>query len=85
MDDVGGIKSTELWLTAITGVVEVILVSTAPSSTSIAIAICLTVAAAVYLICRTCFKIAKLKYAPDSAVEFSVHKLAKSTPKAIID
>lgn len=75
INDMGGLKSTELWVTAITGVVEVILVSTAPSSTSIAIAICLTVAAVVYLICRTCFKIAKLKYAPDSAVEFAAKKL----------
>lgn len=83
MNDLGGIKSTELWLTAITGVVEIILISTAPSSTSIAIAICLTTAAVVYLICRTFFKIAKLKYAPDSAVEFSAQKT--NNGKAIID
>lgn len=84
-DDVGGVKSTELWLTAITGVVEVILVSTAPSNTTIAIAICLTTAATVYLICRTCFKIAKLKYAPDSAVEFSVQKVESLKNRTIID
>lgn len=84
-DDVGGIKSTELWLTTITGVVEIILVSTAPSSTTIVISVCLTTAAAVYLICRTCFKIAKLKYAPDSAVEFSVQNTSKTTKQAIID
>jgi len=82
MDDVGGIKSTELWLTTISGVVQVILVSAAPSYTSISISVCLTVTASVYLICRTCFKIAKLKYAPDSAVEFSASKLDK--PKQTI-
>lgn len=69
-----GFKSTELWLTAITGVVNTILVSTAPTHTTIVLVVCLTITAVTYLVCRTSFKIAKVKYAPDSLVEFSVKK-----------
>lgn len=75
---IDGLRSTELWLTATTGVVEVILISAAPSNITIALSVCLTAAAITYLICRTCFKIAKLKYAPDSAVEFAAHKTDSS-------
>jgi hypothetical protein len=67
-----GWKTTELWLTAITGLVNTILASTAPTPTTTALIICLTIAAVVYLLCRTVFKIAKLKYRPDEVVNFAL-------------
>jgi len=65
---------SEIWITGITGLTNTILVSTAPSHTSITLVICLSLTAITYLICRTSFKIAKIKYAPHSAIEFSAQK-----------
>lgn len=67
-----GYKTTELWLTTITGLVSTILGTTAPSQTTTVLIVSLTVAAVTYLICRTVFKIAKLKYRPNEAVTFEV-------------
>ena len=69
-DNKPGLKTTELWLTSITALVDVILATSAPSSTTTALIICLTTAAIVYLICRTTFKIARLKYQPDVVTNF---------------
>jgi len=77
-EEVGGSRSIELWLTAITGVIQIIMVPTVSSDTAMVVAICLTIGSTVYLVCRTCFKIAKMKYAPDSAVEFSAQKADKT-------
>ena len=67
-----GWKTTELWLTTIVGLVNTILASTAPTPTTTTLIICLTVAAVTYLLCRTVFKIAKLKYRPDELVNFAI-------------
>lgn len=67
-----GWKTTELWLTTITGLVNTILASTAPTPTTTTLIICLTIAAVVYLLCRTVFKIAKLKYRPEEVVNFAL-------------
>lgn len=67
-----GWKTTELWLTTITGLVNTILASTAPTPTTTTLIICLTIAAVTYLLCRTVFKIAKLKYRPDEVVNFAL-------------
>lgn len=65
-----GWKTTELWLTSITGLVSTILASAAPTSTTSTLIICLTVTAVTYLLCRTIFKISKLKYRPTELVNF---------------
>lgn len=72
MDDTNnpGFKTTELWLSAITGIISTILGTTAPSETTIVLIVSLSVTAVAYLLCRTFFKIAKLKYRPDSIVSF---------------
>lgn len=64
-------KATELWLTAIVGVVNTILGSTANDSVTSCLMICLTATAVSYIICRTVFKIFKLKHRPDEVVNFS--------------
>jgi hypothetical protein len=64
-------KATELWLTAIVGVVNTILGSTAGDSVTSCLMICLTITAVSYIICRTVFKIFKLRYRPDEVVNFS--------------
>lgn len=71
-----GWKTTELWLTTITGLVNTILASTAPTPTTTTLIICLTVAAVTYLLCRTIFKIAKLKYRPDEVVNFALRSFS---------
>jgi len=73
-DSVGnpGWRTTELWLTTITGLVSTILSSAAPSDTTSTLIICLTIAAVTYLISRTVFKIAKLKYRLEEIVSFSL-------------
>jgi|GEM_PF-2586095 len=65
-----GWKTTELWLTSITGLVSTILASTAPAPTTTTLIICLTITAVTYLLCRTIFKISKLKYRPTEIVNF---------------
>lgn len=77
MDDVTkthGYKSTELWLTTISGVVSTILASTAPSQTTTYVVVGLVTSAVTYILCRTAFKIAKLKYRPNDMVAFSAPK-----------
>ena len=69
-NDEDQLRSTELWVTAATGVINTMLVSATPTHTSITLVICLTVTAITYLICRTLFKITKIKHAPNSIVEF---------------
>jgi hypothetical protein len=69
-----GFKTTELWLTTITGLVSTILGTTAPSETTTVLIVCLTIAAVTYLLCRTVFKVAKLKYRPSDAVSFATQK-----------
>ena len=69
--DTAGFKTTELWLTSITGLINTILATAAPSQTTTVLIVCLTIAAVTYLIGRTVFKIAKLKYRPDQMVSFS--------------
>lgn len=64
-------KATELWLTAIVGVVNTILASTAGDSVTSCLMICLTVTAVSYIVCRTVFKIFKLKHRPNEIVNFS--------------
>lgn len=75
-DDVNnpGHKTTELWLTTITGIVSTILGTTAPSETTMVLIVGLVISAITYLICRTVFKISKLKYRPNEIVNFSVPK-----------
>ena len=73
-----GWKTTELWLTTITGLVNTILASTAPTPTTTTLITCLTIAAVVYLLCRTVFKIAKLKYRPDELVNFAIQSYKDS-------
>lgn len=63
-------KTTELWLTAATGLINTILASTAPSSVTTTLIICLTIMTITYILCRTIFKIHKLKYRPDEFVSF---------------
>lgn len=75
-----GWKTTELWLTTITGLVNTILASTAPTPTTTTLIICLTIAAVTYLLCRTVFKIAKLKYRPDEVVNFALQSYSSSDP-----
>jgi hypothetical protein len=70
--DTHGWKTTELWLTTITGLVNTILVSAAPNTTTNILIICLTTAAVVYLLCRTVFKIARLRYRPNEIVNFAL-------------
>jgi hypothetical protein len=72
-----GLKTTELWLTAITALVNVILASTAPSAITTVLIICLSVAAAIYLLCRTAFKIARLRYQPDVVTSWKAQGLAQ--------
>jgi phosphotransferase system glucose/maltose/N-acetylglucosamine-specific IIC component len=67
-----GYKTTELWLTTITGIVSTILGTTAPGETTVVLIIGLVVSAITYLICRTVFKISKLKYRPNEVVNFTV-------------
>lgn len=69
-----GFKTTELWLTSITALVNTILASTAPSTTTTALIICLSVTAVTYLFCRTAFKIARLKYHPDLVTSWKAPK-----------
>jgi len=71
-----GFKTTELWLTTVTGLVNTILAATAPSDVTRILIVCLTVAAVTYLICRTVFKIAKLKYRPNDPVNFAAQAAA---------
>lgn len=73
MDD-PGYKTTELWLTSIISAINTILISTAPTSATIVLVVMLSVVAITYLICRTVFKIAKLKYRPDTPVTFKASK-----------
>ena len=77
-DNKPGIKTTELWLTSITALVDVILATSAPNNTTIALIVCLTTASVVYLICRTVFKIARLKYQPDVVTNFKANPSASS-------
>jgi hypothetical protein len=71
-----GIKTTELWLTTIVGVVDTILVLTSNSDNRaeiIVLVVSLSVVAITYLVCRTVFKISKLKYRPDTPVAFKAN------------
>lgn len=79
-DNKPGFKTTELWLTSITALVDVILATSAPSNTTIALIVCLTTAAIVYLICRTAFKIARLKYQPDVVTNFNTDPTTEISP-----
>lgn len=67
-----GLKSTELWLASITGIISTILSATAPSDVTVPLIVCLAVVATVYIVCRTAFKIARLKYRPDLVTSFKV-------------
>lgn len=76
-----GYKTTELWLTAIVGAINTILVTTVPTSATIVLVVSLSVVAITYLISRTTFKIAKLKLRPDEVVAFKSHN---TTPRQVI-
>lgn len=71
MSDTPDWKTTELWLTAIIGVINTVLGSTADNSVTACLIICLTIIAVSYITCRTVFKIFKLKYRPEEIVNFS--------------
>lgn len=60
-----GFKTTELWLASITGIISTILASTAPSETTTVLIVSVSITAVAYLVCRTIFKVAKLKYRPE--------------------
>jgi phosphotransferase system glucose/maltose/N-acetylglucosamine-specific IIC component len=69
-----GLKTSELWFTAIAGLISTILGTTAPSETTTVLIICLSITAVTYLLCRTVFKIAKLKYRADIPVSFDTKR-----------
>lgn len=88
MDNEPGFKTTELWLTTIVGAINTILVSTSDSDNRaevIVLVVSLSVVAITYLVCRTSFKISKLKYRPDTPVSFRAKASDDSFNKVIIE
>lgn len=69
-NDEPGYKTTELWLTSIISLINTILISAAPTEATIVLVKMLSVVAITYLVCRTVFKVAKLKYRPDDPISF---------------
>lgn len=61
---------SELWLTILTGVSNILVSSTVSVEVSKYLIICLTITTIVYIVCRTIFKIIKLKSRPDELVNF---------------